>query len=187
MRQHGDEIVFLFIGSGQSCRLVAHALLIHPQRLFHLLALGDVSADAGHAIGLAMHIGEDLALAFDPARLTVGGDDAIFHVIITLAGNSGADRGKYDFDVGGMDILQQAVERAGERARPAAMESLEDVRPYHRDGSHVPIPRPYFGRGEDEAHLLVASPRRFLAAPALGYVTLDGRNRHYRTAAVANR
>src|SRR3569623_55422 len=174
MRQHGDKIVFLLVSSGQLRRLVALALL-------------DVGADAGHAIGRAMHIGEDLALAFDPARLAIGGDDAVFDVIIALAGNSGANRGKYDFDVGGIDILQHAVERAGERARPAAMERLEVVRPFHRVGRHVPIPRPYFGRGEDEAHLLVASPRLFLAAPALGYVTLDSRNRHYRTAAVADR
>src|SRR5262249_2996945 len=86
-----DVSALFFLGDNQASGKVfnpgvafAQLLLTPAQRLFGLLALGNVNDQAAHFYALPAFVVNGLAAPFHPAQATVRPDDAVLAAVLSL-------------------------------------------------------------------------------------------------------
>ena len=133
------------------------------ERLFALLAIRHVPAEADHAGRLAGGVGHHLRLPPDPAHSPVRPDDPKLDVVAGLTLEGRLDRLEHERPVVRMDECLVVLERPVEFSGLEPVDRREPLGPHDRPGLDVPGPDSHLGGIESHSQLFLA-----LSQAALG-------------------
>jgi hypothetical protein len=148
--------------------------------------VGDVGADADHALRVPVGVAHQLPARAQPPHLAVGADDAV-RELVRLPGERALDRAGHRVAVLRVDVDLVRLEGPREGPRLQPVHALERLRPAHPPVGEHPLPGAHAPRLERQAEAGLARPERLLGPDARGEVEVHEHHRRHRAGRVAQR